>query len=147
MDPRCYFSTSWWRAGKQRLVDWLKQRARAHLLSRHGGRPLEEPAAILQGFRELIGALRRAGAQVAIVGLLPVDERTFPGSSAHFDALNSELRKLAAETGAQFVDWKEIGLPTADFEQHFYRDGFHPNKEGADRFGRLLADYVNSGAF
>src|ERR1041385_5677025 len=34
MDPRCYFSTTWWRKAKQTSVDALKQKARLGLLRR-----------------------------------------------------------------------------------------------------------------
>src|ERR1041385_6802786 len=42
MDPRCYFSTTWWRKAKQTSIDSLKQRARLKLLSAQAGKPLME---------------------------------------------------------------------------------------------------------
>src|SRR5829696_1785640 len=38
MDPRCYFSTTWWRKAKQTSVDTLKQRARLKLLKAQPGK-------------------------------------------------------------------------------------------------------------
>src|SRR4030095_1647527 len=40
MDPRCYFSTTWWRKAKQTSVDALKQRLRLRLLQSRPGKPL-----------------------------------------------------------------------------------------------------------
>src|SRR5574338_264725 len=40
MDPRCYFSTTWWRRAKQASIDALKQRARLKLLKLQPGKPL-----------------------------------------------------------------------------------------------------------
>ena len=34
MDPRCYFSTTWWRKAKQSSVDAMKQKVRLKLLKR-----------------------------------------------------------------------------------------------------------------
>jgi hypothetical protein len=138
LDPRCYFSTKWWRSSKQRIVDWIRQRVRYRLLSRFGGKPLEEPPATLEAYRELVGAIRATGGDVVIVGLLPVSDQTFPGSSTHFRAVNAEIRRLAGQLEVPYIDWEPMVAPHIDFNRYFYRDGFHPNGEGADYFGSLL---------
>lgn len=139
MDPRVYFSDAWWRSAKQRSIDALKQRARLALLARHGGQPLLPPEAIVEAIGSVVRPLRSMGASVAILGLLPVDERAFPGSAAHFEAVNARLRELAAGERAAFLDWREVaGAP--DFERDFLRDGLHPSPEGARRLGGALAE-------
>src|SRR5690349_1132038 len=40
MDPRCYFSTTWWRKAKQTGIDALKQKMRLKLLQQGAGSPL-----------------------------------------------------------------------------------------------------------
>src|SRR5215204_85973 len=39
-DPRCYFSSTWWRKAKQTSLDALKQKARLKLLKVNHGKPL-----------------------------------------------------------------------------------------------------------
>ncbi len=144
MDPRVYFSEAWWRQAKQRSIDALKQRARLTLLARHGGRPLAAPEAIIEAVGATVEELREVGASVTILGLLPVDDRVFPGSAAQFERVNAGLRELAAHSGAPFVAWKDVAGPP-DFARDFLRDGFHPSPAGARRLGAALADRLIAG--
>ena len=139
MDPRVYFSEAWWRRAKQRSIDALKQRARLGLLERGDGRPLETPEAIAAAVAATATAVRDGGAKVTLLTLLPVDERTFPGSMAQFSAVNARLGALAGEERLGFVDWAEVAGPP-DFARDFLCDGFHPSPEGARRLGHALAE-------
>ena len=133
MDPRCYFSETPIRRVKQFLIDAAKQRARLALLKEGTPRPLRDPDAIVPEFEALLTSLRALPAAVTVLGLLPADERTFPGSASRFLALNAQLHSLAARHGADFLDWREqfdAGL--------FYRDGFHPNPSGSARLAEIL---------
>ena len=133
MDPRCYFSTTWWRKAKQQALDATKQRVRLKLLSREAGRPLMGADAVAGHLTTLLRALNT---RVIVLGLLPVDESRFPGSPAHFAAVNNKLREVASAEGAEFFDWGS-GL---ERDGLFYRDGFHPNLAGA----RALAERLRS---
>jgi lysophospholipase L1-like esterase len=135
MDPRCYFSTTWWRKARQQALDATKQRVRLKLLTREGGqgKPLMEPDGIAGHLTTLLRALNT---RVLVLGLLPVDESRFPGSRAHFASVNAKLRDVASAEGAEFLDWGS-GLA---HDGLFYRDGFHPNLAGA----RALADILCS---
>ena len=144
MDPRCYFSTTPVRKLKQSLIDSAKQRARLRLL-RGGAKPLLDHERILQHYDELMQALHALPSAVTVLGLLPPDERTFPGSAAQFIALNERLRILAASHGADFLDWR---VPfTSDQGGSFYRDGFHPDPVGTGRLAEILhARLIDQGA-
>jgi lysophospholipase L1-like esterase len=143
MDPRCYFSTTWPRKAKQSSVDALKQRARLKLLKAKPGRPLIDVENFASYQTELLKRLAALGTRVLVLGLLPVDEARFPGSSTQFITVNERLKQIAAAEGAEFFDWA-LSLNGGG---HFYRDGFHPNAAGAEALARLLREKVQSSSF
>jgi len=138
MDPRCYFSTTWWRKAKQSSVDALKQRARLKLLKLRPGKPLFDLEKFASYQTELLKRLRALGTRVIVLGLLPVDETQFPGSREQFQTVNARLKQIAEVEGVEFVDWALL-LNGGDL---FYRDGFHPNAAGADALATILRERV-----
>ena len=135
MDPRCYFSDTPLRKLKQSFIDSAKQRARQRLLREGTPKPMFDPDQILAHYDALLKALRVLPARVTMLGLLAPDDRTFPGSAAHFLALNARLRSLAEKNGADYLDWHasfSAGGPS------FYRDGFHPDPAGSARLAEIL---------
>lgn len=138
MDPRCYFSTTWWRKAKQSSVDALKQRARLKLLNLRPGKPLIDLEKFTSYQTELLKRLQELGTRVIVLGLLPVDETRFPGSLEHFKSVNARLKQIADAEGVEFVDWA-LSLNGGDL---FYRDGFHPNAAGADALARILRQQI-----
>ena len=132
MDPRCYFSTTWWRKAKQKSVDAVKQKARLKLLQARPGRPLIELETFAEYQTKLIKQLR--GTRVVVLGLLPVDEERFPGSAEQFKAVNERLQQIAAAEGVEFLDWAS----QLNGGALFYRDGFHPNAAGAIALAQIL---------
>jgi lysophospholipase L1-like esterase len=135
MDPRCYFSDTPLRKLKQSLMDAAKQRARLRLLRAGAPQPLIDTDRIVAHYGALLQSCRALPTQVTVLGLLGPEERTFPGSAAHFQALNARLRSLAAEHGADFLDWHAAFRAGGDT---FYRDGFHPSPEGSARLAGIL---------
>ena len=142
MDPRCYFSTTWWRKAKQTSIDALKQKVRLKLLKARAGQPLIDLEQFTNYQTDLLRNLRQLGPRLLVLGLLPVDDARFPGSPEHFRAVNVRLQQIAAAEGAEFFDWASLlstrGKP-ADF---FYRDGFHPNPAGAGELAQILREYL-----
>ncbi|HEX6717224.1 MAG TPA: SGNH/GDSL hydrolase family protein, partial [Pyrinomonadaceae bacterium] len=134
MDPRCYFSTTWWRKAKQTSVDSLKQKARLKLLNSRPGEPLMHLEILATCQTELIKQLRALGTRVLVLGLLPVDQACFPGSAEYFKIVNERLGEISEAEGAEFFDWGSQ-LNSGDL---FYRDGFHPNATGATELATLL---------
>lgn len=134
MDPRCYFSTTWWRRAKQTSVDALKQRARLKLLHSRPGKPLMDLETLGLYQAKLIEQLRSLGTRVVVLGLLPVDHQHFPGSAEQFKSVNDRLQQIATAEGVEFFDW------AADLNGNalFYRDGFHPNEAGAAALAKIL---------
>jgi len=140
MDPRCYFSTTWWRKAKQQSLDSIKQRTRLKLLSRGAGRPLLEAEPLAAHLATLLQRLREVKTRVLVLGLLPVDESRFPGSPAYFESVNATLKQIAATEGVDFFDWAVELKAKSAHDELFYRDGFHPNLAGA----RALAEILRS---
>ncbi len=138
MDPRCYFSTTWWRKAKQTSVDALKQRARLKLLKLRPGKPLIDLERFASYQTELLKRLQELCSRVIVLGLLPVDGTRFPGSREHFRIVNARLRQIAEAEGVQFVDWAS----SLNGGELFYRDGFHPNAAGADALARILREQI-----
>lgn len=142
MDPRCYFSTTWWRRAKQTSVDALKQKARLKLLKLKPGKPLLELEKFVQYQGELLRQLRALGARVLVLGLLPLDETRFPDTPAYFAAVNEKLREIANAAGAEFCDWASLLPATGTHAELFYRDGLHPNDAGARALANILRDVL-----
>jgi len=140
MDPRCYFSTTWWRNAKQTSFDALKQRARLRLLARRPGKPLMDLDLLIEHQAQLLQRLRELGARVLVLGLLPVDEARFPSSPQHFKTVNARLKKLAAVEGAEFLDWASLLCTNGNRAELFYRDSFHPNAVGAAALAKILRE-------
>ena len=136
MDPRCYFSTSWWRKAKQSSVDALKQKARLRLLKTRPGKPLIDLEQFASYQTDLLRRLRALGTRVLMLGLLPVDQACFPGSSEHFNTVNARLKEIANAEGAEFLDWASL----LNGNELFYRDGFHPNAAGAQALAKILRE-------
>lgn len=143
MDPRCYFSTTWWRKAKQSSVDAIKQRVRLRLLRRRPGKPLLDVEQFASYQTELLKRLRALDTRVLVLGLLPVDQTRFPGSAEQFKVVNKRLRQIADAEGAEFFDWAS-SLNGGDL---FYRDGFHPNTAGAAKLAQVLREKVQSTSF
>jgi len=138
MDPRCYFSTTWWRKAKQTSVDALKQRARLKLLKLRPGKPLIDLERLASYQTDLLRRLRDLGTRVLVLGLLPVDDARFPGSAEHFKVVNTRLKQIADAEGAEFFDWAS----SLNGGELFYRDGFHPNTAGAEALARILREQL-----
>src|SRR6185295_13116438 len=140
MDPRCYFSSTWWRQAKQRSVDRAKQIARRKFLAERSGQPLVELDAFADRYEELLSQLRGSAKQILVLGLLPVDEKMFPGSSDYFAIVTKRFRELATRFDVNFLDWGAEVTSLERYSELFYRDGFHPNSSGA----RVLAEILRS---
>ena len=137
MDPRCYFSTTWWRKAKQSSIDAFKQRVRLQLLRTRPGGPLIELDLLSRHLTDLIKRLRELGTRVVVLGLLPVDELRFPGSPQYFKSVNARLEEIAKAEGAEFFDWASLLPANGDL---FYRDSFHPNQAGACALAKILRE-------
>lgn len=138
MDPRCYFSATWWRKAKQTSLDAVKQKARLKLLSQQPGKPLMELEKFAQYQGELLKNLRALSARVLVLGLLPVSETCFPKSPAYFAEVNEKLKELANAAGAEFLDWGSLLPAKGTHAELFYRDSFHPNEAGAQALSQIL---------
>src|SRR6185369_8607561 len=138
MDPRCYFSTTWWRKAKQTSVDALKQRARLKLLRQRPGRPLIDIERFASSQLDLLKRLRTLKTRVLVLGLLPVDQTRFPGSPEYFKLVNAGLKQIADAEGVEYFDWAS----SLNGDELFYRDGFHPNAAGATTLARLLRERI-----
>lgn len=136
MDPRCYFSSTSWRKGKQKFVDTIKQKARLKLLRTWPGQPLMDLETFASYQTALIKRLRALDARVVVLGLLPVDQNRFPGSAEQFKLVNARLQQIADAEEVEFFDWA-AGLQSNGL---FYRDGFHPNATGAVALATILRE-------
>jgi len=143
MDPRCYFSTTWWRRTKQTAVNALKQKVRLNLLKRQSGVALMNMDSLIRHYRMLVVRLRELDTSVLLLGLLPIDGVRFPGSAENFERVNARLRELAAEEGAEFFDWGSQIPSGLGREALFYRDGFHPSLEGAQVLAGILRQHLS----
>jgi lysophospholipase L1-like esterase len=139
MDPRCYYSSTWWRRLKQAGLDAVRQRIRHSLLRRESGQSLIDQNTFIAVYLDLVNQLRKISKQVFILGLLPIDGKHFPGSSERFCQVNSALRQIAQQSDVAFVDWG-VTLAVGKVDVLFYRDGFHPNQPGASALAKILRE-------
>lgn len=142
MDPRCYFSTTWWRKAKQTSLDALKQNLRLKLLKVRPGKPLMDLEKLVSYQTELLKRLRELDARVVVLGLLPVDQACFPDSPEYFRLVNARLKEIAKADGAEFFDWGSLLPANGSRGDLFYRDSFHPNATGARALANILRRYL-----
>jgi hypothetical protein len=138
MDPRCYFSATWWRKAKQTAIDAIKQRVRLKLLRLRVGKPLMDLEILATHQTALLRRLQGVTRRILVLGLLPVDDTSFPGAAEYFKLVNAKLREVAAAEGAEFLDWGSF--LTTKASNLFYRDGFHPNAAGAQALATILRE-------
>ena len=136
MDPRCYFSTTWWRKAKQKTVDALKQKARLKLLQSSPGKALMDPEKVVSRLAELVTQLRSLNTRVLVLGLLPIDDERFPRSAKQFATVTARLQQIAEAQHVEFFDWSS----RLNGDALFYRDGFHPNEAGAVALATILRE-------
>ena len=142
MDPRCYFSSTWWRRTKQATVDRIKQSTRKRLLSQRPGVPLMDATTLIPHYEELLNKLRPLQSRILLLGLLSPDPHSFPGSAENFAYINGELSALAKRHDVEFLDWGRNFLSDHRQDDLFYRDGFHPSPKGCRLLAKVLADYL-----
>jgi len=142
MDPRCYFSNTWWRKAKQTSLDALKQNLRLKLLKVRPGKPLMDLETLALHQTELIRRLRDLDARVVVLGLLPVDHARFPDSPEHFRLVNARLKQVAQAEKAEFFDWGSLLPANGSRGAFFYRDSFHPNAAGAGLLAKILRERI-----
>jgi len=141
-DPRCYFSTTWWRKAKQRSIDGLKQRVRQKLLKLRPGKPLMNLEVFSNHQATLLRRLRSLNTRVLVLGLLPVDDACFPGSFGYFKLVNARLKEIATVEDVEFFDWASLLPANGSQGKLFYRDSFHPNSAGAGELAQILREYL-----
>jgi lysophospholipase L1-like esterase len=140
MDPRCYFSTTWWRKAKQTSLDALKQNLRLKLLKVRPGRPLMDLETLASHQTQLLRRLRDLDARVVVLGLLPVDRVRFPDSPEYFRLVNARLKQIAQAEETEFFDWGSLLPANGNRGDLFYRDSFHPNAAGAAALAKILRE-------
>jgi lysophospholipase L1-like esterase len=143
MDPRCYYSSTWWRRLKQQVIDALKQRVRLDLLRQRPGATLMTEEEWLEHYRNLLGCLRPLATRIHLLSLLPIDDNKFPGSLAKFCHVNEVLSTLAGPSGAQLIDWHSDFAEAMLQGQLSYLDGFHPNESGVEVMANLLLKHLS----
>jgi lysophospholipase L1-like esterase len=92
------------------------------------------PSATLVDYRQVVLALQAAGAKVTIQSTLHVaHDRVWPGvqrfrnyrRNSSVAELNEGLRKLAIETGADWIDLNAVLAPTGEMPEEMTIDGVH----------------------
>jgi hypothetical protein len=143
MDPRCYYSSTWWRKEKQMAINKIKQSVRMRLLRQQPGVALMGEDVWLDHYRKLLYSLRPLSSRIHLLGLLPVSDQFFPNSRANFLRANNFIKVIAGDYGAQFIDWHDEFLEAMMLNSLYYLDGFHPNKCGAEVLATILLKSLN----
>jgi hypothetical protein len=142
LDPRCYFSTTWWRRLKQRAGNQLKQRVRFHLLASRDPAPMMSVQEIREHLSNVLSGVAEMTPEVFLIGLLPIGSETFPGSANQFETVNCMLKELASTFGARFLDPSESGECDFYASELYYEDHFHLNLSGARAVAAFLSRSV-----
>lgn len=137
LDPRCYFSNTWWRAAKQICINHLKQKIRLQFLKKSSGYSILPDDQYLNEIDKTVNFLLSLEIEVWILECPPVNNSTFPGSPKKFSERNSALKSMVASRRIKFVEWDCHRLG----KQQYFNDGFHLNQSGATEIAlQLLAN-------
>lgn len=143
MDPRCYFSTTWWRRLKQETVDYLKQKLRHSLLQTGPTGSLLTESDFEQHLEFLCQEIKKLGSKVFGIGLPPVSNSTFPGSQYRFDQTNSKVLHAMKRHSGMYVDLSSAFSEVEAKTDCYYRDGFHHTKEGSAWIAKKLFNFCS----
>jgi len=142
MEPRCYFSSTWWRRMKDMAIDRLKQKVRLKLLAKSIDYSLLTGEEIWKISNSLFSDLAHLSNKLLILGMLPIDGSRFPGSAEQFGKTNQILKTTAEVNGGDFFDWGAEMKACENCDDLFFRDGFHPNHSGAEKLAQILIKTV-----
>lgn len=102
----------------------------------------------LADLRDLVATLRRAHAQVIIIGLpnlalVPaVAAMHLANLQTVINSWNAGMRQVARETGAHFFDLTRYNAEISSHPGYVAPDGLHPSNAGHARLAQLLVQYV-----
>jgi lysophospholipase L1-like esterase len=142
MDPRCYFSSTWWRRVKQKIVDYLKQKLRHSLLQKDYTGSLLGESDFEQQLEFLCQEIKKIGSEITGIGLPPVSNTTFPGSQSRFDQTNTKILHAMNRHSGRYVDLAIAFSEMATESDLYYRDGFHHTKKGSFKIAKLILEYM-----
>jgi lysophospholipase L1-like esterase len=106
--------------------------------------------AFIQDMHDLVATLRRAHAQVIIIGipnlaLVPaVAAMHLANLQQVINSWNAGMRQVARETGARFFDLTRYDSEIQGHPGYVAPDGLHPSNAGHARLAHLLVQYVRS---
>lgn len=100
-------------------------------------------ATFLQDLHDLVATLRRARAQVLIIGLpdislLPAVQRSLPHLHGTVTSWNAGMAAIAHQTGAHFLDLHAYTAELAAHPNYVAADGLHPSNLGHTRLARVV---------
>lgn len=104
----------------------------------------------MQDLHDLVATLRRAHAQVIIIGipnlaLVPaVASMHLANLQQVVNSWNGGMRQVARKTGAQFFDLTRYDTEIANHPRYVAPDGLHPSNAGHTRLAQLLVQYVRA---
>lgn len=107
-------------------------------------------AAFMQDLHDLVATLRRAHAQVIIIGipnlaLVPaVAAMHLANLQQVISSWNGGMRQVARETGARFFDLTRYDTEIKNHPGYVASDGLHPSNAGHARLAQLLVRYVRA---
>ena len=99
------------------------------------------PTTIVKNIRELMVAARRADIRTYLASVPPIDPIVAPSGTIWgpmIQPVNLELRALAKEFGATFIDYAAVLGSRGILKQRFSADGVHLTGPAYEAMGRLI---------
>lgn len=135
MDPRPYYSRSWWKRVPQRLESAARWRIKNLLIRILGGTQWRSPDAYRSALHDLLERLITSGTAVVVLGSPDLDERYFPGSPQQLHRYDDINAALAEQLGAMHIRLSD----RLDAWDDYLADHFHPSVSGHARIaGEIL---------
>jgi lysophospholipase L1-like esterase len=103
----------------------------------------------LQDLHDFLATLRRARAQVLIIGLpdlaqLPATAHRFPELHQITSEWNRGMRNVARQTGARFLDLSEYAAELRAHPEYISSDGLHPSNAGHRRLAQVVLSAIRA---
>ncbi|MBV9279706.1 MAG: SGNH/GDSL hydrolase family protein [Chloroflexi bacterium] len=104
--------------------------------------------AFLQDLHDLVVTLRRARAQVLVIGLPDLSLVPAARHIAHLHqtltSWNDGMRKVAKGTGARFLDLRNYSGELAAHPNYISADGLHPSNAGHARLAQIVVQAIRA---
>lgn len=139
LNPRPYFSSKWYKSSIQHLDSWFRWNLNRLLLRLQGSTTWVAIEEFQSLYIEYIEKLIPRDVLIILVSTVQVKSKYFPGTNDEYAKFNNTILDISQSYhNSCYID---LFNNLCD-EKFFYKDGFHPNKDGYIKIAELIFEKI-----